>query len=108
MNIHSRYLPPPMPGYVFYSNFGRVDLARRLPSGEHPDITKDVAANITAARLDVPFDDVLVVDFNPDSSSSIYANTFAAFVKDRHADVVKDANDRLTFLLQALLGRGID
>jgi hypothetical protein len=67
-SVHPDYVPPPLPGYVWFSNFFRNIETREL-------YTEITTAQQTAKALNVPELDVFVTPFR---------EGFAAYVKMAH------------------------
>lgn len=91
MMVNPMFMPPPRPGYIFYSNFSKT--------GE----TMEQATKETAERLEIPELDVHVEPFK---------GMLAAYVKQEHGDKVAKFLQHLSQLMaecEAIVrGEGLD
>ena len=78
------YTPPPVDGYVFYSNFGTTRYG-------NPEInTIQSLSEYISQHLNIPISDVLVTDFDKHPLVK-----FASYIKEQHKAIVEERDARL-------------
>lgn len=90
------YVPPEIPGMVFASNYGNVDIVTKIPHTEQSVRTD------CAKWLGISEDEVCVIRFNPDNSNSPYGIGFATYVNNKYGDLIEAKHEHLKILLSVL------
>lgn len=91
MNMDPEFIPPPIPGYRFASNYG----ASHIDTGEV--FTLESVRERAASWLEVPVEDVLSINFRV--GEGFFAVRFATYVKEEHREKVEYKRELIDFLL---------